>query len=194
MNSFSLEILRDEEDLFQSTSSLLPCRCLNRSRSTSALDESVSSVQQHRRLSSPVSSLPSVGGGTATDSGVNSSTGCSTSRSITPDLSEQSSTMRFEIESIFDRTLTKLETSKDNEKKRSTRALTTFHPRRSERVKRVLKRLQWCAIITSCSIVLFLWSVIIRYYCLTSPTDDDCHRLSFAWWPFAYCSTNGITL
>ena len=55
-------------------------------------------------------------------------------------------------------------------------------------------RLQWGAIITSCSIVLFLWSVIIRYYCLTSSNDDDCKRLSFAWWPFAYCSTNGITL
>jgi len=141
---------------------------------------------------------------------LNTSTACTTSRSPTPELNEDISLMTFEIDSIFNQTLTK-ENNSLKQKEKTNRSVSI----RSNRVKRVLKRyiekifyfyiyiiiyfyqifrLQWCAIITSCSIVLFLWSVIIRYYCLTSSNDDDCNRLSFAWWPFVYCSINGITL
>jgi len=62
------------------------------------------------------------------------------------------------------------------------------------RFERIWKRLQWYAIILMLFIFLFLCSVVIRYYCLTTPSDDDCTRLSIALWPFAYCSKTGITL
>jgi len=148
-----------------------------------------------------------------TDSGLNTSTACTTSRSPTPELHDDISSMTFEIDSIFNRTLTKEKNSFKQKEKQICQKSNRSVSIKSNRVKRVLKRyiekhilllsifnfslifrLQWCAIITSCSIVLFLWSVIIRYYGLTSSNDDDCNRLSFAWWPFAYCSTNGITL
>ncbi|CAF4700799.1 unnamed protein product [Rotaria socialis] len=105
--------------------------------------------------------------------------------------------MVFQFDSIFNQTLTtETNGSKQNDKKsfRSVDRSVSIKSTQSTRIKRVLKKLQWSAIITSCSIVLFIWSVIVRYYFLTSPNDDDCNRLSFAWWPFVYCSTNGITL
>lgn len=181
------ELLHDDHELFHSTSAYLPCRCLNRSRSTPAIRQILDSDKHVRRLSSPTPSIP-------TDSGLNTSTACTTSRSQTPELNDDASTMTFHIDSLYNRTLTKENSSIQSKDKKITKKKNRSIYIKSDRVKRVLKRLQWCAIITSCSIVLFLWSVIIRYYCLTSVNDDDCNRLSFAWWPFAYCSTNGITL
>lgn len=181
------ELLHDDHELFHSTSAYLPCRCLNRSRSTPAIRQILDSDKHVRRLSSPTPSIP-------TDSGLNTSTVCTTSRSQTPELNDDASTMTFHIDSLYNRTLTKENGSIQSKDKKITKKKNRSIYIKSDRVKRVLKRLQWCAIITSCSIVLFLWSVIIRYYCLTSVNDDDCNRLSFAWWPFAYCSTNGITL
>ncbi|CAF1271456.1 unnamed protein product [Rotaria sp. Silwood1] len=191
------ELLRDDYELFDSTSSLLPCRCLNRSRSSPMITQMKSSIKHIRCLSSPCSSIPSAMTVTTTDSGLNTSTGCTTSRSPTPDLYEDISSMTLEIDSIFNRTLTKENNCSKQINKISFQKLNrsiNIKNTQSDRIKRVLKRLQWCAIITSCSIVLFIWTVIMRYYFLTSPNDDDCNRLSFAWWPFAYCSTNGITL
>ncbi|CAF3539704.1 unnamed protein product [Rotaria sp. Silwood1] len=193
----SRELLRDDYELFDSTSSLLPCRCLNRSRSSPMITQMKSSIKHIRCLSSPCSSIPSAMTVTTTDSGLNTSTGCTTSRSPTPDLYEDISSMTLEIDSIFNRTLTKENNCSKQINKISFQKLNrsiNIKNTQSDRIKRVLKRLQWCAIITSCSIVLFIWTVIMRYYFLTSPNDDDCNRLSFAWWPFAYCSTNGITL
>ncbi|CAF4891247.1 unnamed protein product, partial [Rotaria sp. Silwood1] len=190
-------LLRDDYELFDSTSSLLPCRCLNRSRSSPMITQMKSSIKHIRCLSSPCSSIPSAMTVTTTDSGLNTSTGCTTSRSPTPDLYEDISSMTLEIDSIFNRTLTKENSCSKQINKISFQKLNrsiNIKNTQSDRIKRVLKRLQWCAIITSCSIVLFIWTVIMRYYFLTSPNDDDCNRLSFAWWPFAYCSTNGITL
>ncbi|UJR37775.1 hypothetical protein I4U23_030467 [Adineta vaga] len=187
------ELLRDDDELFNTASASLPCRCLNRSRSSPEVNQMKSSSKHIRRLSSPCTTTTI----TTTDSGLNSSTNCTSSRSPTPELNEDISSMTLEFDSLFNRTLTKEDTtSKLSEKKSSQRSHRSLAIRNTQptRVKRVLKRLQWCAIITSCSIVLFLWSVILRYYCLTSPNDDDCNRLSFAWWPFAYCSPNGITL
>ncbi|CAF0970122.1 unnamed protein product [Adineta ricciae] len=182
------ELLREDGELFNSASASLPCRCLNRSRSSPELNQMDSPSKHIRRLSSPCGAAI-----TTSDSGLNSSTNCTTSRSPTPELNEDISSMALEFDSLFNRTLTKEDAVSKTTEKKSNRSATVKNVRPT-RVKRVLKRLQWCTIITSCSIVLFLWSVIIRYYCLTSPNDDDCSRLSFAWWPFAYCSPNGITL
>ena len=139
-----LELLRDDQELFHSTSPLLPCRCLNRSRSTPALTDLKPSMAHFRRLSSPCSSTPSGTTVVTTDSGLNTSTGCTTSRSPTPDLGDHGSSMTFEIDSLFDRTLTKtINSSKSNGKKRlqkSDRSLSTSIHGRSDRVKRVLKR------------------------------------------------------
>ncbi|CAF3532661.1 unnamed protein product [Rotaria sordida] len=187
------ELFCDDYELFNSTSSLLPCRCLNRSRSSPMITQMKSSIKHLRRLSSPCPSIPSAMTVTTTDSGLNTSTGCTTSRSPTPDLDEDISSMTLEIDSIFNRTLTKENNCSKKSFQKVNRS-TNIKNIQSDRIKRVLKRLQWCAVIISCSIVLFIWTVIIRYYFLTSPNDDDCNRLSFAWWPFAYCSTNGITL
>ncbi|CAF0779640.1 unnamed protein product [Adineta steineri] len=185
------ELLRDDHELFNSTSPSLPCRCLNRSHSNPEITPRKSPSKHIRCLSSPCSSIPTI---TATDSGLNTSSNCTTSRSPTPDLNEDISSITFEIDSLFDRTLIKEDHSlKQQTEKKSNRSVAIKNTQ-SNRIKRVLKRLQWCALLISCTIVLFIWSVIIRYYCLTSPNDDDCNRLSFAWWPFAYCSTNGITL
>jgi hypothetical protein len=75
-----------------------------------------------------------------TDSGLNTSTACTTSRSPTPELNEDISSMTFEIDSIFNQTLTKENNSlKQKEKKycqKSNRSVSI----RSNRVKRVLKR------------------------------------------------------
>jgi oligoendopeptidase F len=69
-----------------------------------------------------------------TDSGLNTSTACTTSRSPTPELNEDISLMTFEIDSIFNQTLTKENNSlKQKEKKICQKS-------RSNRVKRVLKR------------------------------------------------------
>ena len=79
-----------------------------------------------RRLSSPCPSIPS-------DSGLNTSTACTTSRSPTPELHEEDIPLvRLETKSIVQRTLTK-------EKK----MLTKFNRSifiKSDRVKRVLKK------------------------------------------------------
>ncbi|CAF2056330.1 unnamed protein product [Rotaria magnacalcarata] len=187
------ELLRDDYELFNSTSSLLPCRCFNRSRSSPSITQTQSSIEHIRRLSSPCPSMPSATTVRTTDSGLNTST----SRSPTPDLHEDIPSMVFEFDSIFNQILTtETNGSKQNNKKsfRSVDRSVSTKSTQSTRIKRILKKLQWSAIITSCSIVLFIWSVIVRYYFLTSPNDDDCNRLSFAWWPFVYCSTNGITL
>ncbi|CAF2516827.1 unnamed protein product [Rotaria sp. Silwood2] len=191
------ELLRDDYELFDSTSSLLPCRCLNRSRSSPMITQMKSSIKRIRHLSSPCPSIPSAMTVTTTDSGLNTSTGCTTSRSPTPDLHEDISSMTLEIDSIFNQALIKENNCSKQKNKTSFQKINrsiNIKNTQSDRIKRVLKRLQWCTIITSCSIVLFIWTVIIRYYFLTSPNDDDCNRLSLAWWPFAYCSTNGITL
>ncbi len=75
-----------------------------------------------------------------TDSGLNTSTACTTSRSPTPEINEDLSSMTFEIDSIFNRTLTKEKNSfKQKEKKifqKSNRSMNI----KSDRIKRVLKR------------------------------------------------------
>jgi len=85
-------------------------------------------------LSSPTPSIP-------TDSGLNTSTVCTTSRSDTPELNDDlSSAMTFQIDSLYNRTLTK-QTSQIREKdkkimKKTNRSVYI----KSDRVKRVLKR------------------------------------------------------
>ena len=150
-----LELLRDEGELFHSTSPFLPCRCLNRSRSSPTVNAEKSSMSHIRRLSSPCSSLPcATTVTTTTDSGLNSSTGCTTSRSPTPDLHEQSSSMVFDIDSIFNRTLTQdtdsFRAKKKTSLQKSNRSLSTLSNPRSDRVKRVLKRY-----VTSLSLVQY---------------------------------------
>ena len=130
-----VELLRDDYELFQSTSTYLPCRCLNRSRSS----PSISDERFDQRLSSPCSSLPS--GITTTDSGLNTSTGCTTSRSPTPDCPIEISSMHFDFDSLFERTLTKDVPSQiRSESKRTNRSMNKVSVRRSDRVRRVLKR------------------------------------------------------
>ncbi len=133
-----LELLHHDYELFHSTSSLLPCRCLNRSRSTPAITEIKSSIKHIRRLSSPCPSIPSVMTIITTDSGLNTSTGCTTSRSPTPELQEEISSMTFEIDSIYNRTLTKENKSFEEKRicQKSNRSITM----KSNRIKRVLKR------------------------------------------------------
>lgn len=127
-------MLQDDHELFHSTSTYLPCRCLNRSRSTPAIQQILNSDNHIRRLSSPTLSIP-------TDSGLNTSTVCTTSRSDTPELNDDlSSAMTFQIDSLYNRTLTK-QTSQIREKdkkimKKTNRSVYI----KSDRVKRVLKR------------------------------------------------------
>jgi hypothetical protein len=73
-----------------------------------------------------------------TDSGLNTSTGCTTSRSPTPELQEEISSMTFEIDSIYNRTLTKENKSFEEKRicQKSNRSITM----KSNRIKRVLKR------------------------------------------------------
>ena len=125
------ELLRHDSELFHSTSGLLPCRCLNRSRSTPAITQILSDINPIRRLSSPCPSIPSVMTIITSDSGLNTSTAC-TSRSPTPELNEDIPSMRLETSSIVHRTLTK-------EKKISAKLHRSFFIK-SDRVKRVLKR------------------------------------------------------
>lgn len=71
-----------------------------------------------------------------TDSGLNTSTVCTTSRSPTPELNEDLSSMIFEIDSVFNRTITKENNSLRKKEKKSNRSIFI----KSDRVKRVLKR------------------------------------------------------
>ncbi|CAF4526558.1 unnamed protein product, partial [Rotaria socialis] len=96
------ELLRDDYELFNSTSSLLPCRCLNRSRSSPTITQTQPSIEHIRRLSSPCPSIPSVTTVRTTDSGLNTST----SRSPTSDLHDDIPSMVFQFDSIFNQTLT----------------------------------------------------------------------------------------
>lgn len=92
-----------------------------------------SSIKHIRRLSTPSTmTIPTI------DSGLNTSTICTTSRSRTPDLNEDTPSVTFEIDSIFNRTLTKDE----NSSKQSNKTYQTIHIKKpqSERIKRVLKR------------------------------------------------------
>jgi hypothetical protein len=135
------EVLRDDHELFNSTSSLLPCRCLNRSRSSPEITPTKSSIKHMRRMSSPCPSIqPTIA---TTDSGLNTSTGCTTSRSPTPDLHEDISSMTFDIDSLFNQTLTEEnDFSRQKEKRiceKSNRSV-SFRSIQSDRVKRVLKR------------------------------------------------------
>ena len=78
-----------------------------------------------------------------TDSGLNTSTGCTTSRSPTPDLNEDISSMTFEIDSIFNQTLTKETNSSKQKDKKSSQKINssvTMKNVHSYRIKRVLKR------------------------------------------------------
>jgi hypothetical protein len=88
-------------------------------------------------------SSPSTATIATTDSGLNTSTGCTTSRSPTPDLHEDIPSMTFEIDSLFNRTLTKEnDSSKQKEKRiceRSNRSV-NIRNTQSNRVKRVLKK------------------------------------------------------
>jgi hypothetical protein len=136
-------LLRNDYELFNSTSSLLPCRCLNRSRSSPVINQVKSSIKHVRRLSSPCPSIPSVVTVATTDSGLNTSTGCTTSRSPTPDLPEDISSITFEIDSIFNQTLTKqTNCSKEKEKKsfQKTNRSVAIGNTRPVRIKRVFKR------------------------------------------------------
>lgn len=137
-----LELLRNDNDLFNSTSTLLPCRCLNRSRSSPAISQLKPLLKHFRRLSSPCPSIPSIMTVQTIDSGLNTSTVCTTSRSPTPELDEDKTSMIFEIDSIFNRTITKENKShsfKQKEKKMNSKSNRSFFIR-SDRVKRVLKR------------------------------------------------------
>lgn len=98
-----------------------------------------SSIQHIRRLSSPCPTIPSVATIATTDSGLNTSTGCTTSRSPTPDLNEDISSITFEIDSIFNRTLTKEDNSFKKTCKKSNRSV-SLNNTQSDRIKRVLKR------------------------------------------------------
>jgi hypothetical protein len=75
-----------------------------------------------------------------TDSGLNTSTACTTSRSPTPELHDDISSMTFEIDSIFNRTLTKEKNSFKQKDKQICQKSNRSVSIKSNRVKRVLKR------------------------------------------------------
>ncbi len=76
-----------------------------------------------------------------TDSGLNTSTICTTSRSPTPELlNDDISSMIFEIDSIFNQTLTKEKHSFERKEKKLCQKSNRSINIKSDRIKRVLKR------------------------------------------------------
>ena len=101
-----------------------------------------SSIKRIRHFSSPDPSVPSTKTVTTTDSGVNISTGCTISRSPTPDLCADVPSISFEIDSVFNRTLTQENFFEKNHKithEKSDWSLNISN-KRSNRIKRVLKK------------------------------------------------------